>query len=98
MYRISYLDLNMYPVSAQGFDERMINVHYYYYYGECKNTRTASKKTQRKNNNMTDWKGGGGHKEAPVSNIRGASSSCQRLGFVRVSQVLQVGKSVAGHF
>ena len=23
----------MYHVSAQGIDERMINVHYYYYYG-----------------------------------------------------------------
>ena len=22
----------MYPVSTQGVDERMINVHYYYYY------------------------------------------------------------------
>ena len=24
----------MYDVSAQGVDERMINVHYYYYYGD----------------------------------------------------------------
>ena len=24
--------VNMYHVSAQGIDERMINVHYYYYY------------------------------------------------------------------
>ena len=24
----------MYHVSAQGVDERMINVHYYYYYGD----------------------------------------------------------------
>ena len=25
----------MYHVSAQGVDERMINVHYYYYYMRC---------------------------------------------------------------
>ena len=25
----------MYHVSAQGVDERMINVHYYYYYDSC---------------------------------------------------------------
>ena len=25
----------MYHVSAQGVDERMINVHYYYYYNAC---------------------------------------------------------------
>ena len=28
-YRIS---VNMYPVSAQGVDERTVNVQYYYYY------------------------------------------------------------------
>ena len=27
-----YISVNMYHVSAQGIDERMINVHYYYYY------------------------------------------------------------------
>ena len=26
------IQVNMYDVSAQGFDERMINVRYYYYY------------------------------------------------------------------
>ena len=26
------IEVNMYHVSAQGVDERMINVHYYYYY------------------------------------------------------------------
>ena len=26
------ISVNMYHVSAQGIDERMINVHYYYYY------------------------------------------------------------------
>ena len=30
----------MYHVSAQGIDERMINVHYYYYYLNNKNTHT----------------------------------------------------------
>ena len=28
---IEYIYVNMYHVSAQGVDERMINVHYYYY-------------------------------------------------------------------
>ena len=27
-----HIQVNMYHVSAQGVDERMINVHYYYYY------------------------------------------------------------------
>ena len=27
-----HISVNMYHVSAQGVDERMINVHYYYYY------------------------------------------------------------------
>ena len=27
-----YLELNIIVLSAQGVDERMINVHYYYYY------------------------------------------------------------------
>ena len=27
-----YIKVNMYHVSVQGVDERMINVHYYYYY------------------------------------------------------------------
>ena len=27
-----HIYVNMYDVSAQGVDERMINVHYYYYY------------------------------------------------------------------
>ena len=27
-----HTQVNMYHVSAQGVDERMINVHYYYYY------------------------------------------------------------------
>ena len=27
-----HIYVNMYHVSAQGVDERMINVHYYYYY------------------------------------------------------------------
>ena len=27
----TYIVFNMYDVSAQGVDERMINVHYYYY-------------------------------------------------------------------
>ena len=27
------ISVNMYDVSAQGIDERMINVHYYYYLG-----------------------------------------------------------------
>ena len=31
MYRILY-QVNMYLVSSQGIDKRMINVHYYYYY------------------------------------------------------------------
>ena len=26
-----HISVNMYHVSAQGVDERMINVHYYYY-------------------------------------------------------------------
>ena len=26
-----HIQVNMYHVSAQGVDERMINVHYYYY-------------------------------------------------------------------
>ena len=26
------IEVNMYHVSAQGVDERKINVHYYYYY------------------------------------------------------------------
>ena len=29
----------MYHVSAQGVDERMINVHYYYYYTVISNVR-----------------------------------------------------------
>jgi len=29
----------MYHVSAQGVDERMINVHYYYYYYVCINEK-----------------------------------------------------------
>ena len=29
----------MYHVSAQGIDERMINVHYYYYYYRRDNTK-----------------------------------------------------------
>ena len=31
----------MYHVSAQGVDERMINVHYYYYYYYYKQTPSA---------------------------------------------------------
>ena len=27
-----HIQVNMYHVSAQGVDERLINVHYYYYY------------------------------------------------------------------
>ena len=27
-----HISVNMYHVSAQGVDERMINVYYYYYY------------------------------------------------------------------
>ena len=34
---IEYIYVNMYHVSTQGIDERMINVHYYYYYIEMKN-------------------------------------------------------------
>ena len=30
----------MYHVSAQGVNERMINVHYYYYYNDNKYTRS----------------------------------------------------------
>ena len=30
---IEYIQVNMYHVSTQGVDERMINVHYYYYSG-----------------------------------------------------------------
>ena len=30
-----HISVNMYHVSAQGVDERMINVHYYYYYYYC---------------------------------------------------------------
>ena len=30
-----HIQVNMYDVSAQGVDERMINVHYYYYYYCC---------------------------------------------------------------
>ena len=29
-----YIYVNMYYVSAQGINERMINVHYYYYYAD----------------------------------------------------------------
>ena len=32
MYRILNLGKYMYRVSAQGVDERIINVYYYYYY------------------------------------------------------------------
>ena len=28
----SHIQVNVYHVSAQGVDERMMNVHYYYYY------------------------------------------------------------------
>ena len=28
----NHMQVNMYYVSAQGVDERIINVHYYYYY------------------------------------------------------------------
>ena len=31
MYIEYHISVNMYYVSAHGFDERMINVHYYYY-------------------------------------------------------------------
>ena len=31
----------MYHVSAQGIDERMINVHYYYYYDQSTGERLA---------------------------------------------------------
>ena len=29
-----HIKVNMYHVSTQGVDERMINVHYYYYYSQ----------------------------------------------------------------
>ena len=35
----------MYHVTAQGIDERMINVHYYYYYYYYRKHRALSKVT-----------------------------------------------------
>ena len=37
----------MYHVSAQGVDERMINVHYYYY-SACKHDSSVKNKTKQK--------------------------------------------------
>ena len=33
-----HIYVNMYHVSAQGVDERMINAHYYYYFMLCEST------------------------------------------------------------
>ena len=35
-------------VSAQGVDERMLNVHYYYYYTACSEPNTHFKKSRVK--------------------------------------------------
>ena len=38
----------MYHVSAQGIDERMINVHYYYYYKEIYSSSFVKKRRRKK--------------------------------------------------
>ena len=44
----------MYHVSAQGVDERMINVHYYYYNGlNCIYTNIFKQKTKQKQQQKT---------------------------------------------
>ena len=41
----------MYHVSAQGIDERMINVHYYYYYKNTAASRPQSTETKQTSKN-----------------------------------------------
>ena len=42
-----HIYVNTYHVSAQGVDERMINVHYYYYYAHIKQQQPKAGKARK---------------------------------------------------
>ena len=69
----------MYHVSAQGVDERMINVHYYYY---CK-------MDSRREEEM-GWGGGGGQKKETESSSVHATLSKSFVTYINMWKVTHV--------